>query len=87
MGEILVCKGIIHLCDTIDIIGNTGGYDQQNWEQAKAYLVKYENTIFDAGKCEGILRSLFRRKICRHGRRRVRKTPLGKGTKKEAVLR
>ena len=46
--EIPLFARIIHLCDTIDIIGNTGGYDQQNWEQAKAYLVKYENTIFDA---------------------------------------
>ncbi len=44
--EIPLFARIIHLCDTIDIIGNTGGYDQQNWEQAKAYLVKYENTIF-----------------------------------------
>ena len=29
--EIPLFARIIHLCDTIDIIGNTGGYDQQNW--------------------------------------------------------
>lgn len=38
---------IIHLCDIVDIIGNTNGYSDKNRRRAKEYLLEHKGTVFD----------------------------------------
>ena len=56
--EIPLFARIIHLCDMVDVIGNSCSFKDESWVKAQSFIIKYRDILFD-GECVDAFLDVF----------------------------